>query len=291
MGYTDPTLKKLFGLSGNMCAFPECNAAIIDSTFEILVGEICHIKSKSSNGPRYDSNQTDEERNSYENLLVMCNPHNKIVDHPDTRDKFPVELLRRFKDDHEAQFKNTVVSCGLSYKFVSHFISFESVTSYNQSGGQTANIINNFPTEQPQVSLASMIEPRLVKVDPTSEIDYYECYVKVHNQGQTTVRDFCVDIKIPTVHARESFSDEVTEQRTVKSRVWRRAQNDPLYPNDCRQVMRLGFLVTHKQYKEALDGEITVLIYLADRIVSKFECTMLSLVKPERARHFLSGGN
>lgn len=290
MGYSDLTLKKLFGLSGNMGAFPECSAPIIDSACEVVVGEICHIKSRSPDGTRYDPDQTDEERNSYENLLVMCNPHNKIVDHRDTRDKFPVELLRKWKEEHESQFKNDVVSNRFSDTFVSHF-TFGPVTSYNQSGGQTANIINNFPTEHPQVSLASIIETRLVKVDPTSEIDYYECYVKAHNLGQTTVRDFCVDVKIPSVHARENFTGEVMEQRTAKSRLWRRAQNDALYPNDCRQVMRLGFLVAHKQYKELSDEHVTVLIYSADRIVSEIEYAMASLFNPERSRHFLSGGN
>lgn len=94
MSYSETTLKKLFALSGNRCAFPGCQAPIVDDDSGIVVGEICHIKGKSPKGPRYDSQQSEAERNKYENLLLMCDPHNKIVDHKDTRHKFPVEVLR-----------------------------------------------------------------------------------------------------------------------------------------------------------------------------------------------------
>jgi hypothetical protein len=40
--YSDSTLKKLFSLSGNICAFKSCNSKIIDE-FESVIGEICHI--------------------------------------------------------------------------------------------------------------------------------------------------------------------------------------------------------------------------------------------------------
>jgi hypothetical protein len=103
--YTEATLKKLFALSGNQCAFPSCLAPIVDDDSGIIVGEICHIAGKSPNGPRYDRSQSDAERNGYDNLLHMCNPHNKIVDHRDTRDQYPPERLRQFKRDHEVKFR------------------------------------------------------------------------------------------------------------------------------------------------------------------------------------------
>jgi len=91
MSYTDATLKKLFALCGNVCAYPGCNSPIVDAETGITVGEICHIKGKSLNGPRYDPNQTDAERNGYANLLVMCDAHNKIVDHKSTRESSPLK--------------------------------------------------------------------------------------------------------------------------------------------------------------------------------------------------------
>src|SRR5437870_4592306 len=109
MSYSEPTLKKLFALAGNECAFPGCENPVFDTTEQSLVGQICHIKGKSLGGPRYDPKQTNEERNGYENLLVMCGAHNKIVDDPHNVERYPVELLRQYKHDHESRSHNSVV--------------------------------------------------------------------------------------------------------------------------------------------------------------------------------------
>jgi hypothetical protein len=97
MTYSEQTLKKLFALAGNECAFPGCTAPIVDTEHGVVTGQICHIKGKSPNGPRYDASQTEAERNGYANLLVMCAPHNKIVDDEETRAQFSVELLTQIK--------------------------------------------------------------------------------------------------------------------------------------------------------------------------------------------------
>ena len=160
MGYSEATLKKLFALSGNQCAFPDCEAPIVDDESGIVVGEICHIKGKSPKGPRYDRNQSAAERNGYENLLLMCDPHNKIVDHKDTRHKFPVQVLREFKRKHEDRFRRKLIDPRVPEhfyfnrvnqiqmdRFVNHFRNVEGsvITSHNQSGGQNAHqITNNF---------------------------------------------------------------------------------------------------------------------------------------------------
>jgi hypothetical protein len=109
MEYTLTTLKKLFALSGNQCAFPKCEAPIVDFATGIVVGEICHIKGKSPNGPRYDRAQLDRERNGYENLLLMCNPHNKVVDHETNLHKYTVEVLKGYKSDHESKFRRSLI--------------------------------------------------------------------------------------------------------------------------------------------------------------------------------------
>ena len=144
-----PTLKKVFAPCGNECAYPGCTAPIVDDDSGIVVGEISHIKGKSPQGPRYDPNQTREERNGYENLLLMCNPHNKIIDHEDTRDKFPVNLLREFKTKHESKFRRSLtdkrdpsridfnlVNQNLMNNFVSHFLNVEGsvINSENKWG-------------------------------------------------------------------------------------------------------------------------------------------------------------
>jgi len=131
---------------------------MVDAGSGIVVGEICHIKGKSPNGPRYDKNQSKRERDAYENLLLMCDAHNKVVDHEETRDKYPPQKLLQFKKRHENRFRRKLtdptwaddLNLGLVNQshliaFVNHFRNVKGsvITTHNQSGGQNANQITN----------------------------------------------------------------------------------------------------------------------------------------------------
>lgn len=95
---TERDVKKLFALSLNQCAFPNCITAIFGLSDQML-GEICHIKARSPDGPRYDPNQTEEERHGFENLVLLCRNHHKEVD--DDPCKFTTDWLLRVKHQHE----------------------------------------------------------------------------------------------------------------------------------------------------------------------------------------------
>jgi cold shock CspA family protein len=72
------TVKKLFAVSQNRCAYPGCNQPLVVG--DVLVGEVCHIKAQAPGGPRYDHTQADAERNSFENLLLLCSTHHTVID-------------------------------------------------------------------------------------------------------------------------------------------------------------------------------------------------------------------
>lgn len=96
------TIKKLFALSGNYCAFPECPNRVIDDNGNVI-GKICHIEAAKKGGPRYNCKQTDDKRRSFENLILLCEKH-----HIETDDitKYPVEVLKQYKANHEDQFQD-----------------------------------------------------------------------------------------------------------------------------------------------------------------------------------------
>jgi hypothetical protein len=61
---------------------------------------VCHIKGERLGSARFDPNQTDEERQSYDNLIVMCPTHHTVID--DDEDSYSPERLYRMKKEHEA---------------------------------------------------------------------------------------------------------------------------------------------------------------------------------------------
>lgn len=100
-GIDAKTLRFLYGKSGNKCAFPGCNEPIFEED-GTLTGECCHIEAFSSGGARYNSNTTVTQKNSKENLIMLCSRHHKIIDsHPQ---EYPTEWLREIKDAHEQQY-------------------------------------------------------------------------------------------------------------------------------------------------------------------------------------------
>jgi hypothetical protein len=95
------TVKRLFALSRNCCAFPGCDHPLIEPLSQKVVGRICHIKARSENGPRFDPIQTAEERHDFANLVLMCPTHHDVIDHDVAT--YPVARLIAIKREHESQ--------------------------------------------------------------------------------------------------------------------------------------------------------------------------------------------
>ncbi|MDE3098791.1 MAG: hypothetical protein KGJ88_04910 [Verrucomicrobiota bacterium] len=66
-----------------------------------VTGEVCHIKAQSAGGPRFDSAQTDEQRHAFDNLILLCSVHHRVVD--DRPDTYTAELLKEMKEMHERE--------------------------------------------------------------------------------------------------------------------------------------------------------------------------------------------
>jgi hypothetical protein len=100
------TIKRLFALSNNTCAFPKCNARIIAESGTVT-GKLCHIKAKKPSGPRYDPKQSDAARNAASNLILLCAQHHDIIDkepHIYTGD-----ILQEMKEAHEKKGRKEIL--------------------------------------------------------------------------------------------------------------------------------------------------------------------------------------
>ncbi|WP_354680202.1 hypothetical protein MRN59_09085 [Macrococcoides caseolyticum] len=99
---TATTLRELYILSGNRCAFPGCNHEIIDEK-GALVADLCHIEAAMPGGERFNPKMTNEERVQAANLLFLCHKHHKITDDVN---EFSVTKMLKIKSQHERLFRN-----------------------------------------------------------------------------------------------------------------------------------------------------------------------------------------
>ena len=101
MSISNKTRKILWGRSANRCAICK-NELVIDAPgqdAESVVAEECHIISPRQNGPRHDSSYPVEKLDSYDNLMLLCRTHHKMVD--DQSETFTTSILRQMKSNHE----------------------------------------------------------------------------------------------------------------------------------------------------------------------------------------------
>lgn len=73
------TIKTLFALSCNRCAYPRCEEPLTDPSWGQVNADIAHIRGDRPGSARYDATMSDDERQAYDNLLLLCpNCHRRV---------------------------------------------------------------------------------------------------------------------------------------------------------------------------------------------------------------------
>ena len=94
--------KALYRLARGTCYFPDCPHPIFQLVNDepIVAVEIAHIYGALPGSARFVETMIDDERRAFENLILLCTVHHKVVDGP-RRDDYPPELLQQWKRDNE----------------------------------------------------------------------------------------------------------------------------------------------------------------------------------------------
>lgn len=108
MSISVQTRKILWGLSGNRCAFPNCNQELRVTEGEqgTIVGEECHIMAQSKGGPRFNPDLSNKQIDDYSNLILLCPTHHKIID--DNPETYTVNRLQEMKTQHETMVRRAL---------------------------------------------------------------------------------------------------------------------------------------------------------------------------------------
>lgn len=101
------TKRLLLARSGGFCANPSCHAdlyPIFDNKEITNIEELAHIIEQSADGPRGDNELDLEERDDFENIILLCPTcHRKVDKFPDS---YPTSTIRNWKHTHEEKIKS-----------------------------------------------------------------------------------------------------------------------------------------------------------------------------------------
>jgi len=104
------TMRRLLLLSGGICAMPECKKRLVEPSGG-WIGTIAHIIAAEDDGPRADREMPPEKRRAFENLLLLCANHGRLVDDNETGERdFPVARLHEIKRAHEQRIDDLVAT-------------------------------------------------------------------------------------------------------------------------------------------------------------------------------------
>lgn len=145
---TPTTIKRLFALSGNQCAFPGCSVKIAQPDNSPLITAICHIEAAEIGGERYNPNQTDNERRSFENLILLCPNHHAVTDDAAVYD---VAKMKEMKRSHEKKMLLTFSANGVMAKYPMGLVTV--INQISASGifdeeGPSDESLNSFKIEE-----------------------------------------------------------------------------------------------------------------------------------------------
>ncbi len=189
--YKRTTIRRLDTFSANQCAEPSCNKTLVAEDGISIVSKICHIEAASEKGPRYNSNMTDDDRRSFDNLILLCDEHHTIIDNKENELKYPVSLLKEWKNKHESKsIISTIESQPLSKNplalnkvinaIANSLGNFEDVTDAGKAPNTETKIsYNNIIKYAPIIKEMSLYQGQLSKI-----------YTEIENQG--SVKKFII---------------------------------------------------------------------------------------------------
>ena len=112
-----------------ICSNPHCRKPTLKAGDQphdiVMTGIAAHICAASEKGPRFDSNQTVDERKSIDNGIFLCATCAAMIDKNKGVD-FPAQLLRKWRQDHEewvrGNFNRTADPQSNVSKLAAHYV-------------------------------------------------------------------------------------------------------------------------------------------------------------------------
>jgi len=155
----NPTVQcMLWGRAAGRCEFSGCNRPLGKSSVtqeKVNVAQKAHIYSFGDGGPRGNDGIKAEDINGFDNLMLLCHECHRKIDQYRDGGRYPVELLRQWKADHE---RRVALVTGIVTDKRSHVVLFGANIGDHSSPlhfDRTASVLfpDMFPAEDRAIEL------------------------------------------------------------------------------------------------------------------------------------------
>ena len=114
MSITPKSIKLLWANAAGICSWPGCSIRLATGNEEgvdpYTVGEMAHIKGDQQGSNRHDPLQSQIERDSYSNLVLLCPTHHTIIDKPENEARYSVDALLQMKAIQEESIRRQLTT-------------------------------------------------------------------------------------------------------------------------------------------------------------------------------------
>lgn len=166
--FTGTTVQRLRDSAGNVCAFPGCfvhtHGASASGDGVVNLGVACHIKAAAPLGPRYDPEQTSDERKHFDNGIWMCQTHSRLIDADQSN--YSVEELQEWKRAAEIRANAQLNQKSFTEKEVRVAVDEGSIALLQRFSNMSAD-----PVNAPVAELMRGHELSLANLDPRFSVE------------------------------------------------------------------------------------------------------------------------
>jgi len=97
--YKVSEIKRHYALSGNECTEPKCFRKLIVEDGHTIVAKICPIEATSKADSRFRQSMDNDERRSYDNLILLCDEHHQMIDNKANESKYAPVFIKRMENE------------------------------------------------------------------------------------------------------------------------------------------------------------------------------------------------
>jgi hypothetical protein len=221
----EKTINRLYALSGNQCAFPDCPVRLVSPKNKKNIAAVCHIEAAEPGGARYNPNSNDEERRGFENLILLCQNHHKEVD---DLEEYTVDVLKKMKKVHE----DKQLQHEKSHKYPSALNTVIKHIGVRIFDNQTEELLN-VPNPQEKISYNHVLRFEfIIKEYAVYQGRLNKLYEEIEKQGSTKKEYVLQNIKTIYLEEKGSYrsleeiranADNIIDK--VKERLWNIIEN------------------------------------------------------------------